>query len=342
MKKLLLGLLFLISLSLLQAQDKEPYQVKQLGNEKFSHAEVNTSGGSISVTGIKAAEARIEVFISSNMSNEHLSKEEIRQRLEEKYELVIKVENDKLVAFARAKEKNNDWKKSLNIAFRLFIPDQVSTSLHTSGGSISLEWMNGKHEFATSGGSLNIVHVDGTITGKTSGGSINLQNSSKDIDLSTSGGSIHASDCVGKIMLQTSGGSVSLENLDGLIRANTSGGSITGTSIKGDLVGHTSGGNVNLSDLSCSLETSTSGGQITVSISTLVNKVKINNSAGSINLSLPRNSKADLNLSGRMNNPSFEAFEGTIKDDTVRGKLNGGGVPVNVDAGDGKLTLSFK
>jgi hypothetical protein len=35
-------------------------------------------------------------------------------------------------------------------------------------------------------------------------------------------------------------------------------------------------------------------------------------------------------------------FSGTIDEDTVHGKLNGGGVNVSADAGSGRVSLSFQ
>jgi len=339
-KYLLFFVLAAFQFSLKAQSDKTPFMTKSLSNESIKDVDVETSGGSIAVSGV-TANARIEVYITSN-NNKELTKEEIQKRLNEKYNLDISVANNKVTATARLKEKMTDWKKALNISFKVFVPRNVSTDLSTSGGSISLTNLSGNLKFSTSGGSLDLDNVGGNVDGRTSGGSINLQNSKDDIELATSGGSIDAKNCDGKLRLTTSGGSLDLKDLKGDIRATTSGGSIHGSDVEGELITHTSGGSIHLSDLSCSLETSTSGGNIDVSIKQLGKYIKISNSAGNIDVTLP-NKGLDLDLSaskiktGQLNN-----FSGKVDDEEINGKLNGGGVPVRIDAGSGKISLSLR
>ena len=142
---------------------------KSLSNESVKNVEVTTSGGSISVSGVNASDARIEVFISSNNGKNDLSKTEIQQRLNELYDLNIAVANGKLSAIAKSKERIKDWKKSLNISFKVFVPKNVSTDLTTSGGSISLSNISGNQNFSTSGGSLNVDNVSGKVDEQAAG-----------------------------------------------------------------------------------------------------------------------------------------------------------------------------
>lgn len=347
MKKSSLMIVLLLIVYVANAQyvvGKDPYMTKSLAGQTIKNVEVETSGGSIDVTGGTGADARVEVFVWPNnyKKGESISKEELQKRLDEFYEISINVANNKVTAIAKSKKRNMDWKKSVSISFKVYVQQNVSTDLSTSGGSINLKNLTGTQDFSTSGGSLNIEKLSGKIKGHTSGGSIHLTDSKEDIDLTTSGGSIEASKCSGKIKLSTSGGSLKLSDLNGDIKATTSGGSVDGDHIEGSLVTHTSGGNIELEDLNCSVETSTSGGNIEVQITTLKGFVKISNSGGNIDLQLP-NKSMDLNLSGgRIKTGNLSNFSGSIEEEKVKGKLNGGGVPVNVDAGSGRVTLSIK
>jgi hypothetical protein len=332
--------LLLVAVSYAQTE-KTPYLTKSLSGESIKNVKVETSGGSISVTG--GTEARIDVYVTPNNGKENLSKEEIKQRLEEKYNVVINVSNGKLEATAKTKEKNMDWKKALSISFKIFVPQSVSTDLHTSGGSISLTNLSGTQDFSTSGGSLNIDKVTGNIKGRTSGGSIDIEDSKSEIDLNTSGGSISAKNCEGNIKLRTSGGSLSLNDLNGMISANTSGGSVTGKNVKGEMEAHTSGGNIHFDDLSCSLETSTSGGNIDIAFKQIGKFIRVSNSGGNIALELPKNIGLDLKLEANsIKTDKLENFSGNLDDDEISGKLNGGGVSVKVHAGSGRISLALK
>jgi len=346
MKRIFLYLSLAIGSTSVIAQIKttvEPYSVQSLSGDAIQNVEVKTSGGSIAVTGVDASEARIEVYVRANNSNDKLSKEEIKKRLQEDYNLNINVNNNKLTATAEPKERNMNWKNAVSISFKIFAPQNLQTKLVTSGGSISLKNLSGSQDFKTSGGSLNVDNLSGEVTGRTSGGSIHVANSKDDIDLATSGGSIHAENCNGNLNLATSGGSLHLENLKGNIKANTSGGSINGEDIEGDLSTSTSGGSINLSDMACSLETATSGGNIHVSMKSFGKYLKISNSSGSINLQIPDNKGIDLKLSGsKVSTTSLANFEGKVEIDEVNGKLNGGGIPVTVSAGNGKVNLTVR
>jgi len=346
MKKYLSLLLFAASnVLMLRAQtNQEPFIVRSLSNEVIRNVEVLTSGGSIAVSGVSVGEARIEVYVKpNNGDSDALSKEEIQKRLNEDYSMNISVSNNKVIATAKPKEKNMNWKKALNISFKVFVPQNVSTNLATSGGSISLKNLSGSQDFSTSGGSLNVQNLSGKIKGRTSGGSIQVADSKDDIDLGTSGGSIEANNCNGNIRLSTSGGSLKLSSLKGDIKASTSGGSINGNSIDGELIAHTSGGSINLRDLSCSVETSTSGGHINVAIKEFGKYAKISNSGGNIDLQLPADKGLNLNLSARkINSGSLNNFNGDTEKDRINGKLNGGGIPVDVSAGSGTISLSLR
>jgi hypothetical protein len=316
---------------------------KSLSSESVKNTEVQTSGGSIWVTGVNsAAETKVEVYISSNMGRENtLSKEEIEKRLQ-KYDLKVSVSNNKLTAIAKPKERNMDWDKGLSISFKVFVLKNSSTDLTTSGGSISLTNLIGDHKFTTSGGSLHVDNVGGKVDGRTTGGSIEVENSRDEIELTTSGGSIEARNCDGKLRLTTSGGSLSLKDLKGDIKATTSGGSVNGRNVSGELVTHTSGGGIHLYEMACSLEASNSGGDIDIEIKELGKYVKISNSGGSIDLQLPKNKGVDLDLSGgRIKTDQLGNFDGKVDDDSLQGKLNGGGVPVRVRSSSGKISLAF-
>jgi hypothetical protein len=313
-----------------------------LSGESITGAKIDASGGSIDVTGVNGSEARLEVFVKPN-NKENLSKEEIQKRLDEYYTLNISVSNHQLIASVKPKHSmNDDWKKSVNVSFKAYLPVNVTTTLETSGGSISLSNLDGTNSFTTSGGSIAVDNVKGKMKGRGSGGSIHIANSSNDIDLVTSGGSIQAKECTGNIRLQTSGGSLHLDGLDGTIEAETSGGSIDADNIKGDLVTNTSGGSIRLRGLACSVDAETSGGGIDAEIKETTKAVKLRNSGGNINLQLPANKGFDLDLDADKINVQLTNFSGSADEDSIKGKLNGGGTLVDVRANSGKISVSFR
>ncbi len=345
MKKYLLVFALACSVYAAKAQDDDkrtPYQTKSLASEAIQSVEVRTSGGGIMVKGGSGTDARIEVYVRGNNDRE-FSKEEIQQRLNDDYELTVSVVNHKLTAIARNRKNNQDWRRSLNISFKIYVPENVSTDLETSGGGITLSSLSGNQKFETSGGGLHLDHMGGKTVGSTSGGGIRIFDSKDDIDLSTSGGSIEASNCSGNIRLETSGGSLHLNNLKGVIHASTSGGSANGSDISGELSIHTSGSGIHLNNLTCSLDASTSGASIDVEMASLGKYIKLSNGGGNINLTIPQGKGIDLTLDAdRIQTNELDNFMGSKEEGHMKGTLNGGGIPVTLDAGGGKIYLTMK
>src|SRR3954470_3895345 len=96
---------------------EEPYLTKSFTNATIKNVEVSTSGGSISVDGVNPSETRVEVYINGN-NDRHLTRDEIQQILNEYYELTVAQNGDKIIAKAKAKDRNMNWKKGISISFR--------------------------------------------------------------------------------------------------------------------------------------------------------------------------------------------------------------------------------
>jgi DUF4097 and DUF4098 domain-containing protein YvlB len=346
MKKICLYLVAALPVCAIHAQSgHEPYMQKSLVGQSIQQVNVETTGGNISVSGVSTpADARVEVYVWGNNGHDDLSKEEIKKRLDEDYDLVISMSDHKLTATAKPKQHMDNWRHGLSISFRVYAPVESSTLLRTSGGNIAIKNLSGAtQDFRTSGGNLEVNGLSGRVTGKTSGGNISVSDSKDNVDLVTSGGNIEASNCRGNIRLVTSGGNLELKQLHGTIRANTSGGNVQGEEIDGELATHTSGGNVGLRQMSCSLETSTSGGQINVEMKELGKYLTIDNSSGDIELELPAGKGIDLTVSGsRVNASGLNNFKGSTDEKHVEGSVNGGGVPVKVDGGSGRVRLAMR
>ncbi|HTF20384.1 MAG TPA: hypothetical protein VK658_20070 [Chryseolinea sp.] len=343
MKKIInLLLTFCLLGSTVYAQNSStPHLSKPLSSETVSNIFARTSGGNIQVSGVSAREARIEVHIASS-NNKTLSQEQINTRLKDDYTLTIEVTDHKLTATAEPKRTFINGRQSLSISFKIYVPAAVSTDLSTSGGSIELRNLHGTQDFHTSGGGISLSKITGKVRGKTSGGGITVEDSKDDITLSTSGGNIQASNCSGTLRLNTSGGQIELERLDGDIEAETSGGPIKGEGIRGKLFARTSGGNIKLHNMACGIDVSTSGGSIEADIVEVVAAVTVNNSGGNVNLKMPANKGLNLRLRGEnISAIDLTNFTGDRDDNSINGKVNGGGIPVSVST-SGNISFSMK
>ncbi len=335
--------LLLTGPALAQNTSQPPYQTKTFATNGLTTVRVETSGGSITIEGNHAGEAKVEVYVQPNNWNgsKNLSQAELDERLAD-YIITVEAQGNTLVATAKRKRDKMNWKNGVSIAFRVYVPRRMATDLRTSGGSISLSHLAGDQKFETNGGSLNMTDLDGNTQGRTSGGSINLNNCRPMVDLETSGGSIEAMASSGKIRLETSGGSIRLRDLNGDVRATTSGGSVEGNDIKGELFTSTSGGSIRLRGMAGSLEASTSSGSVEAEMMSVGKYVRLSASSGSVRVRMPLEKELDLDLRGnRVTVPQpMAGFSGSIEKDRVRGQLNGGSIPVVLSASSGSVSVS--
>lgn len=315
-----------------------PYLTKTFSG-KINAVRAETSGGSLSIEGGTDMNAKVEMFVRGNNGNKNLDKDELEERLKD-YDVVIEQQGSTIVATAKRRNNDRDWKRSLSIGFKFYTPRNVSTDLRTSGGSIHLATLSGPQRFRTSGGSLHMSDVEGDIDGQTSGGSIHLDKCRKNIDLQTSGGSIEAKSSEGTMRLHTSGGSIRLTDLKGTIDAQTSGGSVNGDDIEGDLKASTSGGSVHLANVAGSIDASTSAGGVDVSITKLSGPIRLTTSAGNVRVKMPLDKGISLNLSGNQIKIPLNNFSGDTEKDRIKGTLNGGGIPVTLSASSGSVYVN--
>ena len=203
---------------------------------------------------------------------------------------------------------SNSEENKLSVRYVITVPNEYNVDLKTSGGSISVDELDGKAEARTSGGSLDFKFITGEVTGKTSGGSISLEGCSSNAMVSTSGGGITIGKVKGSVEASTSGGSISVEEVYGSIDASTSGGSVSAT------IREQPKNNCKLT---------TSGGSITVYISEDIRaNIDAKTSGGSVNSDFPI------------------SFRGKLDSSHLKGEINGGGPEIYLRTSGGGININ--
>jgi hypothetical protein len=71
--------------------------------------------------------------------------------------------------------------------------------------------------------------------------------------------------------------------------------------------------------------------------------VKVSNSGGGVDLTLPANKGINIDLHGnRVKVNPMNNFSGDTDDNSINGKMNGGGPEIRVHAGSGHVNVTFK
>jgi hypothetical protein len=170
------------------------------------------------------------------------------------------------------------------------------------------------------------------IEGRTADGSLRVSGVRGELQFHTGDGSVEIDDCGGAVRLVASDGSIRMHNLTGTLESRSSDGSVH---IDGQFTGvqvHTSDGNLDL--------TLSEG-------SHLATASRIESSDGRVSVHLPRTLAADLEIhtsDGHVECDVPLTMEGyNSKSDSghnLRGRLNGGGVPLSVHTSDGNVTIA--
>lgn len=171
-----------------------------------------------------------------------------------------------------------------------------------------------------------------------------------DLQARTSDGALIVSGVSGNLQLRTSDGSLTASDVSGALSLTSSDGSIQVHDASGTLESHSSDGSVHIAGKFSGVQVKGSDGSMDLALepgSQLSRASSIQASDGSVKVHLPRGLSADLEVHTGDGNVqcdlplSMEGYNSAVSGKKgLRGKLNGGGVPLIIRTQDGKVTIS--
>ncbi|HEX6083666.1 MAG TPA: DUF4097 family beta strand repeat-containing protein [Thermoanaerobaculia bacterium] len=217
------------------------------------------------------------------------------------------------------------WDDDYEVQWNIRVPDRYNVEVETSGGSIEID------------------DIDGTVDARTSGGGIKTGRIAGEGTLKTSGGSISVAGGGARLLAHTSGGGITIGDTTGPVEAKTSGGSIKLARTGGDVVARTSGGGIIIEDAMGKVDAHTSGGSIRATMSRQPNAdSSLKTSGGSVIVSLAPSIAVDLDAQSSGGGVSADVpitVQGTQDDDSVRGRINGGGPKLTLRSSGGGIRV---
>lgn len=173
---------------------------------------------------------------------------------------------------------------------------------------------------------------------------------SLDLAVKTSDGALKLSGLQGNLQLRTSDGAVDVQDVSGTVRLTASDGTIKIHNLTGSLESRSSDGHATIDGKLSSLQVHTSDGPLDLTLdegSQLVNASRIEASDGHVTVHLPRALAVDLDVhagDGKIECSLPLTMNGYSSDHgsghSLRGRLNGGGVPLTIHTSDGNVTLT--
>jgi DUF4097 and DUF4098 domain-containing protein YvlB len=213
---------------------------------------------------------------------------------------------------------------NISISYDLVVPPETQLHSHTGSGSQTVEGLQKRIEIESGSGSLKISDINDTVRAETGSGGIEIDRVKGNVRSKTGSGSIRATDIAGGFEGQTGSGHIVLEQTaSGSVRADTGSGGMELRGVRGSLQAEAGSGTI------------TAEGDPTGSWT-------VHSGSGSIHLKLASDAGFDLDArtsSGSISVSQPVTVQGSIGRKELRGKVRGGGVPVEVETGSGNIDI---
>jgi hypothetical protein len=164
-----------------------------------------------------------------------------------------------------------------------------------------------------------------------------------DIDVRSGDGSVDVAAITGSVDIRTGDGSVTISGARGTIRLHTGDGSIHGRDLDGSVDASTGDGSVTLAGRFDALAVHTNDGSLDATAapgSRVLQPWHLQTTDGSVALGLPRGLGARIDASTRDGSVTSSIPLAQLGHSRAVGDINGGGLPIVVESGDGSIHLN--
>ena len=213
---------------------------------------------------------------------------------------------------------------NISISYELVVPPETELHSHTGSGSQSVEGIRRTVEIESGSGSLKLSDIGDTVRAETGSGEIVIDRVKGNVQTKTGSGSIHATDIAGGFEAHTGSGHITLEQ-----------------TASGSVHADTGSGGMELRGVHGSLEAQAGSGTITAE-GNPTGAWTVHSGSGTIRLKLASDAAFDLDAhtsSGSISVSQPVTVQGSMGRKELRGKVRGGGVPVEVQTGSGNIEI---
>src|SRR5262249_25529874 len=217
-----------------------------------------------------------------------------------------------------------DLRHNISISYEVTVPADCRLVSHTGSGNQIVQGVQGTADISTGSGNVQVSDVGGTVRAGTGSGNVTVTHSKGSVRAKTGSGSIHATDVNGGFEGDTGSGSVALEQSgSGSVRVSTGSGGLDLRGVRGSLEAKAGSGNIRADGTPTGAWTLHSG-------------------SGGIHLRFPSEQAFDLDAHTSSGNITVNhplTVQGSIGKKDIRGRVRGGGVPVQVATGSGNIAI---
>ncbi|HZR64264.1 MAG TPA: DUF4097 family beta strand repeat-containing protein [Terriglobales bacterium] len=217
-----------------------------------------------------------------------------------------------------------ELRHNISISYEVTVPESTELRASSGSGSEMIAGIAGPVEANSGSGGLKISSIGSGVRAHTGSGDLDIEGANGNVYARTGSGSIHARNIGGGFDGETGSGHLILEqSAPGSVRAATGSGGLELRHVKGSLQAQAGSGDIRI-------EGEATGEWV------------VHTGSGSVDLKLPENAAFDLDAhtgSGSIDLSHPVMVQGSIGRKEVRGKVGGGGVPVDIQTGSGSIRI---
>ncbi|MBV8358290.1 MAG: DUF4097 family beta strand repeat protein [Deltaproteobacteria bacterium] len=219
---------------------------------------------------------------------------------------------------------NSGFLHNVSIGYDLVVPPQTRLRSSTGSGDQTIEGLQGQLEIETGSGNLKISDIGDTVRADSGSGDIEIYRVKGNVHAEVGSGSINATEVAGGFEGSTGSGGIYLDqSARGPVRAETGSGGIELRGVRGPL------------------EATAGSGNITVEGNPM-GRWTVNTDSGDVRLKLASEAAFDLDAhtdSGSISISQPITVQGAQGPEELRGKVQGGGVPVEIATASGNIQI---
>jgi DUF4097 and DUF4098 domain-containing protein YvlB len=217
-----------------------------------------------------------------------------------------------------------ELRRNISISYEVVVPAETDLRMQSGSGDQKVEGIRGPLEVSSGSGGLRISAIGDRVHAETGSGDIDIERVKGNVHAKTGSGSIDASDIAGAFEANSGSGHITLQQTaPGSVRVDTGSGGMELHGVEGSLEAKAGSGTIQA-------EGSPTGAW------------SVHTGSGEVNLKLPSNAAFDLDAhtsSGSISIDQPHSVQGSIGRKEVRGRVGGGGVPVEVETGSGDIQI---
>lgn len=217
-----------------------------------------------------------------------------------------------------------ELRRNISISYEVVVPAETDLRVQSGSGDQKVDGIRGPLEVSSGSGGLKISAIGDRVQAETGSGDIDIDRVKGNVHAKTGSGSIDANDIAGAFEADTGSGRITLQQTaPGSVRVDTGSGGMELHGVRGSLEAKAGSGDIQA-------DGSPTGAW------------NVHTGSGGVQLKLPSDAAFDLDAhtsSGSISVDHPLTVQGSVGRKEVRGRVGGGGVPVEVETGSGDIQI---